>query len=107
MNEPLVALAGSAAPTLMVLIGILLSRYDINRIDGRISASEIALRAEISALATSLRLEMVGVRSEIAAIRSEMVVIRTQAHNDTMTLMGINNEMDKRVSKFEDSRTNE
>jgi hypothetical protein len=100
MNEPLVALASSAAPTLMVLVGILLNRNDINRLDGRITALEGSLSGEMSALATSLR-------GEMAAIRSEMVAIRTQAHSDTMVLMGINNEIDKRVSRLEDSRNNE
>ncbi len=36
MREALTALAGSALPTLMVLVGILLKRNDINRLDGRI-----------------------------------------------------------------------
>jgi hypothetical protein len=69
MKESLAALAGSALPTLMVLIGILLNRNDINRLDGRISALESSLRAEM------------------ASLRGEMNAMRDRFHADMMMLM--------------------
>ncbi len=53
MNEVLKAslpsLISAALPTLMVLIGILLNRNDINRLDGRISSLESKMEARFSA----------------------------------------------------------
>jgi hypothetical protein len=77
MKEALVALAGSALPTLMVLIGILLNRNDINRLDGRITALEGSLRGEMNAM-------------------------RDRFHNDMMMLMSSNGALDARVSKLEE-----
>jgi len=69
MKEALIPLAGSALPTLMVLIGILLNRNDINRLDGRISTLEGSLRGEM------------------AALRGEMNAMRDRFHADMMMLM--------------------
>ena len=69
MKEALIPLAGSALPTLMVLIGILLNRNDINRLDGRITALETSLRAEM------------------ASLRAEMNAMRDRFHSDMMMLI--------------------
>ncbi len=76
MKEAIAALAASALPTLMVLVGILLNRNDINRLDGRISALEVSLRGEIAAF-------------------------RSQVHDDLKMVHGAGNEMDKRITRLE------
>ncbi len=77
MKEAMAALAGSALPTLMVLIGILLNRNDINRLDGRITTLEGSLRGEMNAM-------------------------RDRFHADMMMLMSSNAALDARVSKLEE-----
>jgi hypothetical protein len=84
MKEAMAALAGSALPTLMVLIGILLNRNDINRLDGRITALEGSLRGEMHGL------------------RGEMNAMRDRFHADMMMLMSSNAALDARVSKLEE-----
>jgi hypothetical protein len=91
MNPVLTALAGSALPTLMVLVGILLNRNDINRLDGRIPALE-----------TSLRMEMATLRAEIGSLRSEMNAMRDRFHADMMMAMSGNGVLDARISKLEE-----
>lgn len=82
MKEVLIPLAGSALPTLMVLIGILLNRNDINRLDGRITALETSLRGEM------------------ASLRAEMNAMRDRFHADMMVLMSSNGVLDARISKL-------
>ena len=77
MKEALTALAGSALPTLMVFVGILLNRNDINRLDGRITTMEGSLRGEMNAM-------------------------RDRFHSDMMMLMSSNAAIDARVSKLEE-----
>ena len=84
MREALVALAGSALPTLVVLVGILLNRNNINRLDGRITALEGSLRGEMGSL------------------RGEMNSMRDRFHADMMMLMSSNASLDARVSKLEE-----
>ena len=88
MKEALTALAGSALPTLMVLVGILLNRSDISRLDGRITALEGSLRAEMKSIESSLR--------------GEMNAMRDRFHSDMMMLMSSNAALDALVSKLEE-----
>jgi archaellum component FlaC len=94
MQEALTVLAGSALPTLMVLVGILLNRNDINRLDTQIAG----LRGEMN----GLRSEFNGLRSEFNGLRSEFNGLRSQMHSDMMMLMSTNGEFDKRISKLEE-----
>jgi hypothetical protein len=94
-QEAIAGILTAVPPTLMVLIGILLNRNDINRLDGRISGLESSLRAEMSGMRSELNGRIDGVRGDLTNFRS-------QVHNDLMTIMGINNELDKRVSVLEE-----
>ena len=76
----LAATIPSVLPTLMVLVGILLNKNDINHV--RTSISE-------------LRGEMNGMRSEIHADINGL-------RSDIRMLTGADNELDKRVSRLED-----
>lgn len=75
-------------PTLMVLVGILLNRNDVNRLDARITALDSSLRADISKLENSLR--------------NEMIALRTQFHNDVLMLMGSDKDHDRRIARLEE-----
>ncbi len=83
-----------ALPTLTVLVGILLNQASTNRLDARISALEVALRAEISGQTGSLRAEMAGLRGELNALRVSF-------HNDVVMLIERDNKLDARVSRLE------
>lgn len=87
MNPVLTALAGSALPTLMVLVGISLNRNGINRLDARITALESSLRGEMHTLEGSLR--------------GEMNAMRDRFHSDMMMLMSSNGALDARITKLE------
>ncbi len=115
MQEALTVLAGSALPTLMVLVGILLNRNDINRLDtqmhglrGEMSTlrGEMnALRGEMNALRgefNGLRGEMNSLRGEFNGLRGEFNGLRSQMHSDMMMLMSTNGDFDKRISKIEE-----
>jgi len=91
LKEVLAITIPSVLPTLMVLFGILSNKNDINHV-----------RTELS----SIRGEISNVRTEL---RSEMNAMRTQFHtdiaglrSDIATLVGITNDLDKRVSRLED-----
>jgi hypothetical protein len=86
--------SAAALPTLTVLVGILLNRNDVNRIDTRISALEASLRGEIG----SLRSEIAG---EISSVRGEIATGREQANNDLMLLLGRDKELDQRITRLE------
>lgn len=88
MREALTALAGSALPTLMVLVGILITRSGIARLDGRINTLEGSMRGEMKAMEGSLR--------------GEMNALRDRFHSDMMMLMSSNAGLDARVSKLEE-----
>ena len=90
MNQAVVALAGSALPTLMGPTGILLNRNDINRLDARITALEVSLRAEMAARRTELR-------GEMNSLRGEMNSMRDRFHNDMMMVMSSNAAMNFRL----------
>jgi len=62
MNQILVASLPATLPTLAVLVGILLNRSDVNRLDARITALEISLRSEMQTL-----------RGEIQTLCGEMM----------------------------------
>jgi len=94
MHDALTVLAGSALPTLMVLVGILLNRNDINRLDTQMNS----LRGEMN----GLRSEFNGLRSEFNGLRSEFNGLRSQMHSDMMMLMSTNGEFDKRISHLEE-----
>ena len=87
----LAATIPSVLPTLMVLVGILLNKNDINQV--RTSISE--LRGEMASVRTELRAEISGVRAELGDFKA-------QSHNDIMTLTGLYHDIDKRVSRLED-----
>jgi hypothetical protein len=110
MKEALVALAGSALPTLMVLVGILLSRNDINRLDGRVTALETSQRADMTSLRGELRGDISSLRSEMrgemGSLRGEMNAMRDRFHSDMMMLMSSNASLDARVSKLEEKSEN-
>ena len=76
----LAATIPSVLPTLMVLVGILLNKNDINQV--RSSISEV--------------------RGEMGAIRVEINALRTQFHSDIQMLTGLYHYVDKRVSRLED-----
>jgi chromosome segregation ATPase len=91
LKEVLTITIPSVLPTLMVLFGILSNKNDINHV-----------RTELS----SIRGEISGVRNEL---RAEMNSMRNQFHadinglrSDIATLVGITNDLDKRVSRLED-----
>ena len=77
-------------PTLTVLVGILLNQASANRLDARISALEVALRAEIGSL-----------RGEINVLRGEISALRTSMHNDVVMLIERDNKLEARVSRLE------
>jgi hypothetical protein len=87
MKEAIAAPAASILPTFMVLIGILLNRNDINRLDARITALEASLRSEIN-----------GLRGEFNGLRAEFNSLRAQMHSDMMMLMSTNGDFEKRIS---------
>jgi hypothetical protein len=87
MQEALTVLAGSALPTLMVLVGILLNRNDINRLDTQMNG---------------LRGEMNGLRGEMNSLRGEFNALRSQMHSDMMMLMSTNGDFEMRISKLEE-----
>lgn len=66
----------------MVLVGILLNRNDINRLDGRITSLESALHGEITFL------------------RGELKSMRDRFHSDMMMLMSSNAALDNRISEL-------
>ncbi len=108
MQEALTVLAGSALPTLMVLVGILLNRNDINRLDTQmhgLRGEMSTLRGEMNALRgemNSLRGEMNSLRGEFNGLRGEFNGLRSQMHSDMMMLMSTNGDFDKRISKIEE-----
>lgn len=70
-------------PTLTFPVGILLNQQSASRVDGRITALEISLRAELGAL------------------RAEMNALRASFHSDVMMLMGRDNKLGARVAQLE------
>jgi hypothetical protein len=87
MTSPeIIPLLTLSLPSLTVLVGILLNRSDVARID-----------ASIVALGNSLRAEMATLRTEIAAVR-------TEANNDVLMLVGLDREQDKRITRLEEQR---
>lgn len=88
VKETLVAFLPSVLPTLMVLVGILLNRNDVSRLDARITALEVSLRGEMSTLRNEMASLRSELRGEIAGIRAEMVSLRSQFHNDVLMLHG-------------------
>jgi hypothetical protein len=99
MKEAIAALAASILPTFMVLIGILLNRNDINRLDSRITSLESMLRAEIN----GIRGKFQGLRGEFQGLCSEFNSLRAQMHSDMMMLMSTNGDFEKRISALEES----
>jgi len=82
--------AGAAAiPTLAVLFAAFINNR--NHAD---------LRVEIRADMTSLRGEF---RSEIQQLRGELNAFRVQVHQDILTLVNLHHDLDKRVTRLEDS----
>jgi archaellum component FlaC len=101
MQEALTVLAGSALPTLMVLVGILLNRNDINRLDTQMNG----LRGEMNGLRgemNSLRGEFNNLRGEFNNLRGEFNALRSQMHSDMMMLMSTNGDFEMRISKLEE-----
>jgi archaellum component FlaC len=101
MQEALTVLAGSALPTLMVLVGILLNRNDINRLDTQMNG----LRGEMNGLRgemNSLRGEFNNLRGEFNNLRGEFNSLRSQMHSDMMMLMSTNGDFEMRISKLEE-----
>jgi len=102
-------LSAAALPTIAVLVGILLNRNDVSRLDSRISALEISLRGEMVALQTSLRGEMVALQTSLrgemvalqASLRGEMALLRSQFHSDIMMLVSSDEEQDQRITRLE------
>lgn len=119
VKDVIVANIPSVLPTLMVLFGIMSNKNDINYVRneiasmrGEISHVRSDLHTEIVNVRTELRSEISGVRAEVASIRTELRAdisgvrtelgaFKTQAHTDIMTLVGLNNDVDKRVSRLE------
>ena len=71
-------------PTLSVLVGILLNRNDVSRLDGRITslenrlAGEIAsVRSEIGSLRSSVSGEVNSLRADIRELREDIALIRS------------------------------
>ena len=79
MKEALTALAGSALPTLMVLVGILLTRNDINRLDGRINALDASLRGEMNSMRDRFRSDMMMLMSSNAAIDARVLKLEEKS----------------------------
>jgi len=113
LKEVLTITIPSVLPTLMVLFGILSNKNDINHVRTEIAS----MRAEISSVRTDLRGEISSVRNELRnemnsirnELRNEMNSMRNQFHadinglrSDIATVVGITNELDKRVSRLED-----
>lgn len=94
----LAATIPSVLPTLMVLVGILTNKNDINHVRTEIAS----MRGEIA----SVRTEISGVRKELSAeisgVRAELGAFKVQSHHDIMTLTGLYHDIDKRVSRLED-----
>ena len=61
-------------PTLSVLVGILLNRNDVSRLDGRITSLENRMASEIG----SVRGEINAVRGEINSVRGEIGKLRDE-----------------------------
>jgi septal ring factor EnvC (AmiA/AmiB activator) len=95
IKDVLAATLPGVLPTLMVLIGILTNKNDINNVRTAIAS----MRGEMSKDRSELRTEL---RTEIASVRTELGAMRTQLHTDIMTLVNISNDLDKRVSRLED-----
>lgn len=74
-------------PTFVVALGILVNRFDSNRLDNRITSLDGSLRAQIAASEQSLR--------------SEIATMRKQIHDDVLTMVGVTNELDKRIARLE------
>lgn len=83
----LAATIPSVFPTIMVLVGILMNKNDINQVRSSIS---------------ELRGEMNGVRGEMNAMRGQFHSDINGLRSDIATLVGISNDLDKRVSRLED-----
>jgi hypothetical protein len=69
-------------PTLSVLVGILLNRNDVARLDGRISSLENRLAGEIN----SVRGEINSVRGEMSKMRDDIRSIRDDQREFYRTL---------------------
>jgi phage-related protein len=87
---------------MMVLFGILTNKNGINHVRTEIAS----MSGEISSVRTDLRAEITSVRNELRAeitsVHTELGAIRAQAHADTLTLVNISNEMDRRITRLED-----
>jgi hypothetical protein len=70
----------SVLPTLMVLVGILTNKNDINHV-----------RTEIS-----------GLRTEMNATRSDISILRKQLHDDIVMLVGRDTDKAERLARLEE-----
>lgn len=91
LKEVLTITIPSVLPTLMVLFGILSNKNDINHVRTEIAS----MRGEISNVRTELRTEMGAMRNQFHADINGL-------RSDIATLVGITNDLDKRVSRLED-----
>jgi len=91
LKEVLAITIPSVLPTLMVLFGILSNKNDINHVRTELSS----IRGEISNVRSELR-------AEINAMRNQFHADITGLRSDIATLVGITNDLDKRVSRLED-----
>lgn len=99
----LMSLLGISVPTLTVLIGILLNRDAVNRLDARITALEAIMRAEVSGLRadmSNLRGDMSNLRSDMSNLRAEMASLRSTTHSDLILLLERDNKLESRVAQL-------
>jgi hypothetical protein len=117
LKASLPTLLAVMVPTLMVLVGILLNKSDINRIDAQMTKLNekmdglaTDLRSEMADLSTSLRSEMAdlstSLRSEMGDLstnlRSEMAQMRNSFHSDILMLVQRDGDKDTRIALLEE-----
>jgi hypothetical protein len=78
-------------PTLMVLVGILINRTDVGRLDGRITS----LETKFDSLEDK-------VDSKIDRLSDKIDAAQNQFHNDVILLLGELKEQDRRITRLEE-----
>lgn len=78
-------------PTLMVLVGILINRTDVSRLDGRITSLEIKIASSED-----------KVDSKLNRLSDKIDAAQNQFHNDVILLLSEMREQDRRITRLEE-----
>jgi hypothetical protein len=91
-DQTITAIATASIPTIVVILAYFLNRRESQD-----------LRTDIRSDLQLLRSDLGSIRAEILQVRTEFNGKLAQMHADTMTVVKLHTELDKRVTRLEDA----